>query len=110
MSNHLDLRSYCLRSSFLWTIHSSLGYVAFTLEDVDLDTEATLSATKPDWRWQLTASGRFAHRKEYVVSEGRAHALHVQLYERMDGFRYEHGVEVRGHLFVMRKNQQDKEL
>ena len=40
------------------------GYVAFTLENVDVETAEQLDASKPDWRWQLTASGRFAHRKE----------------------------------------------
>ena len=40
------------------------GYIAFTLENVNHETETSLSSSKPDWRWQLTASGRFAHRFE----------------------------------------------
>jgi len=42
------------------------GYLAFTLENVSEETEETLAKSdKSDtWRWQLTASGRFAHRKE----------------------------------------------
>lgn len=63
----------------------------------------SLEESKPDWRWQLTPSGRFAHRKEYVVSVGKAHDLELVHYERLDGFRHEHGKDVRGHLFVMRK-------
>jgi len=77
------------------------GYIAFTLENVAADMEQDLQSSKPDWRWQLTASGRFAHRQSYVESVARDHGLRVVHYEPMNGFRYEHGVEVRGHLFVL---------
>ena len=43
------------------------AYAAFTLENVSNDVEATLKESKPDWRWQLTASGRFAHRKGWCL-------------------------------------------
>ena len=110
------------------------GYIAFTLENVSVENEQVLQSTMPEWRWQLTASGRFAHRKEYVIQTGQDHGLELVHYESMgrfylkwmlspfvstshfhfivrhlfffatvDGFRYEHRVEVRGHLFVMRK-------
>jgi predicted TPR repeat methyltransferase len=86
------------------------GYVAFSLEDVDLETENALMTSKPDWRWQLTASGRFAHRKEYVVNVGSLHGLQLIHYERMDGFRHERGVQVRGHIFILRNGRPDQEL
>ena len=71
----------------------------------------SLQESKPDWRWQLTASGRFAHRKEYVKAIGEAHNLHMIHYEPLDGFRYERGVAVRGHAFVMQKmSNRDQEL
>ena len=67
------------------------------------DATNSLGESKPDWRWQLTASGRFAHRKEYVASIGTTHDLTVIHYESLDGFRHEHGKDVRGHMFVMQK-------
>jgi predicted TPR repeat methyltransferase len=74
-------------------------------------SSSSLSEMKPDWRWQLTASGRFAHRKDYVVSVGEAVGLDLLHYESLDGFRHEHGKDVRGHLFVMRKGEsKDAEL
>jgi len=79
------------------------GLVAFTLENVGEDSEKSLSASKPDWRWQLTASGRFAHRKEYAESVGKSHELHVVHYEPLENFRTENGVGVRGHMFVMQR-------
>jgi len=51
----------------------------------------------------LTASGRFAHRKKYIADVGHTHGLTVVYYENLDGFRHEHGRDVRGHLFVMKK-------
>lgn len=63
----------------------------------------SLAQSKPDWRWQLTASGRFAHRKEYVESVGEAHSLKLVHYEPMTDFRFENGVGVQGHIFVMQK-------
>lgn len=64
-----------------------------------------LAYTKPDWRWQLTPSGRFAHRKEYVEEVGIIHGLKVIHYESLDGFRREMGKDVRGHIFVMEKQE-----
>mmetsp|Transcript_17991 Transcript_17991/g.41479 ORF Transcript_17991/g.41479 Transcript_17991/m.41479 type:complete len:498 (-) Transcript_17991:28-1521(-) len=79
------------------------GYIAFTLENVSSEDESILEEAKPDWRWQLTASGRFAHRKKYIADVGHTHGLTVVYYENLDGFRHEHGRDVRGHLFVMKK-------
>ena len=83
---------------------SSQGNLAFTLENVDLETELTLTESKPDWRWQLTASGRFAHRKEYVTAVASKHGFSLIHYESIDGFRHEQGRDVRGHLFVMARS------
>ena len=66
----------------------------------------SLMHSKPEWRWQLTPSGRFAHRKEYVEEVGSTHQLELIHYESLDGFRHEMGKAVRGHIFVMRKRQQ----
>lgn len=85
------------------------GYAAFTLEDVDEATEAALEATKPDWRWQLTASGRFAHRKGYVQLTAKKYGLKLIHYEQLVNFRYERGVGVRGHLFVLRQSADHRE-
>lgn len=82
------------------------GYAAFTLENVNTDNEKLLAESKPDWRWQLTASGRFAHRKEYVLTAGNAHQLELVHYEKLDDFRFEKGVGVQGHIFVMKRNKQ----
>lgn len=75
-------------------------------------TRNRLAQSKPDWRWQLTASGRFAHRKEYVQSVGEAHSLKLIHYEPMTDFRFENGVGVQGHIFVMQKQTSngDQEL
>ena len=86
------------------------GYVALSLENVSTMSEASLAEVKPDWRWQLTPSGRFAHRKQYVEAIAEQHAMEVVRYETLDAFRYEKGEGVRGHLFVLRKSAQDKEL
>lgn len=86
------------------------GYAAFTLENVSIESEQSLTKSKPDWRWQLTASGRFAHRREYVVTVSEAHRFRVQHYEPLDGFRYEQGLAVRGHLFVVQKTAPKDEL
>jgi predicted TPR repeat methyltransferase len=69
----------------------------------------SLTKSKPDWRWQLTPSGRFAHRKEYALSVGEAHGLELVHYESLDGFRHEQGKIVRGHLFVMKKSKQKED-
>ena len=86
------------------------GYIAFTLENVGSEDEAILSESKPDWRWQLTASGRFAHRKEYIADIGNQFGLQVVHYEALDGFRHELGNDVRGHAFLMKKKDQKDEL
>ena len=83
------------------------GYVAFTLENVDEESEKTLAESKPDWRWQLTASGRFAHRKSYVESISVDHGFTVFHYEPLDGFRYEQGAAVRGHAFILQKPESE---
>jgi predicted TPR repeat methyltransferase len=73
------------------------GYAAFTLENVDVETSKVLAETKPDWRWQLTKSGRFAHRKGYVGATSEKHGMRLVHYEPLIDFRYEHGkgVQVR---------------
>lgn len=105
------------------------GYAAFTLENVEQETEKTLDESKSDWRWQLTASGRFAHRKAYIVDIGHRHGLELVYYEPMKGrsnvfhdwadnsvfcisdFRFEMGVGVQGHLFVLKKvSRRNEEL
>lgn len=86
------------------------AYAGFTLENVGMDVEQSLAESRPDWRWQLTASGRFAHRKEYVEAVCKAHQFRVQHYEELDGFRYEQGAAVRGHLFVLQKMGDKDEL
>jgi predicted TPR repeat methyltransferase/tetratricopeptide (TPR) repeat protein len=95
----------------MWDGLGDNGYAAFTLENVGIEDEETLAASKPDWRWQLTASGRFAHRKDYVVATGQQNGLNLVHYEPLDGFRHEKGVPVRGHVFVMKKtSEQNGEL
>ena len=79
------------------------GFAAFTLENVSIEAEETLTATKPDWRWQLTASGRFAHRRTYVEAVSLDSQLKVVHYEPLDDFRFEKGTGVRGHLFIVQK-------
>lgn len=69
-----------------------------------------LCETKPEWRWQLTASGRFAHRKEYVESIAANVGLEVIYNEVMDGFRQEHGKAVRGNMFIVKKATKNDEL
>ncbi|CAJ1905852.1 unnamed protein product [Cylindrotheca closterium] len=86
------------------------GVAAFTLENVDAESEETLTETKPDWRWQLTASGRFAHRKDYVESIATDVGLEVMYNEVMDGFRHEHGKSVRGNMFIVKKVMNEAEL
>ena len=84
---------------------TSGGYTAFTMENVDTEAEASLEESKPDWRWQLTASGRFAHRKEYVEEVSRKHGFRIFYYQAMNDFRYEKGQGVRGHLFILQRVQ-----
>jgi len=94
----------------MWTGLQEQGYVAFTLENVSEENELALTESKPDWRWQLTASGRFAHRREYVEAVALEHSFQVVHYEPMDGFRYERGVAVRGHLFIVQKQTNKKRI
>jgi predicted TPR repeat methyltransferase len=68
-----------------------------------------LQATKPDWRWQLQASGRFAHNKEYVEEVGKQCSLKVLYYEEMRGFRKEGANDVNGHIFIMEKQSSPSE-
>jgi predicted TPR repeat methyltransferase len=68
-----------------------------------------LQITKSDWKWQLTPSGRFAHRKEYVEQVGKDHSLETIYYEPMNDFRREGAVSVRGHIFIMKKNTKDSD-
>jgi predicted TPR repeat methyltransferase len=87
------------------------GYAAFTLENVDADTLEVLSESKPNWRWQLTASGRFAHNRRYVEEIGKDHDLQLMHYEPLENFRYENGKGVGGHIFVVQKRSAtDQEL
>lgn len=78
------------------------GVLAFTLENVSMESEKSLLEITPNWRWQLTASGRFAHRKDYVEYVADQNSIELIHYEPLDGFRYEKGVAVRGHLFIMK--------
>ena len=82
--------------------------IAFTLENALDDDEERLKETKPDWRWQLTPSGRFAHNREYVEAIGKDHNLKTIYYEQMDGFRKEGRKDVRGHIFIMQKIVNDE--
>lgn len=68
-----------------------------------------LNQLKPDWRWQLTPSGRVAHRKQYVEDVARAHSFDITLYEKLDDFRAENGKGVRGHMFVLKKHAERKD-
>jgi predicted TPR repeat methyltransferase len=86
------------------------GYAAFTLESVDAEMGKVLTETKPDWRWQLTASGRFAHNRRYVEEAGKEHDLHLIHYEPLENFRYETGKGVSGHVFIVQKRTTDQEL
>jgi predicted TPR repeat methyltransferase len=62
-----------------------------------------LNESTAGWRWQLQPSGRFAHNKVYVTSVGDTHGLKTVHYEDMEGFRKEGQNDVRGHIFIMRK-------
>lgn len=79
------------------------GYVVFSLENVSKENERRLLAHKPEWKWQITPSGRIAHRKEYVYAVAGSHSLQVVQYEKLDGFRKENGIDVSGHFFVLKK-------
>lgn len=79
------------------------GYAIFSLENVPKDNEKRLLAHKPDWRWQITPSGRIAHRKQYVETVAQVNSFEVVMYENLDGFRREKSVDVPGHFFVLKK-------
>ena len=79
------------------------GYAIFSLENVPKDNEKRLLVHKPDWRWQITPSGRIAHRREYVDKVAKENSFEVVLYENLDGFRREKNVDVPGHFFVLKK-------
>ncbi len=79
------------------------GIAAFTLENAPDEYEERLNENKPDWRWQLQPSGRFAHNRNYVAEVGKDHNLKVVHYEAMRAFRHEGGKDVNGHIFVMEK-------
>eukprot|EP00816_Leptocylindrus_hargravesii_P006055 CAMPEP_0196815820 /NCGR_PEP_ID=MMETSP1362-20130617/52083_1 /TAXON_ID=163516 /ORGANISM="Leptocylindrus danicus, Strain CCMP1856" /LENGTH=493 /DNA_ID=CAMNT_0042192937 /DNA_START=113 /DNA_END=1591 /DNA_ORIENTATION=+ len=85
------------------------GFAAFTLENVSKETEMQLGKSKSDWRWQLTPSGRFAHRKAYVEEMAMHHSLRIIHYEELIDFRFENGIGVRGHIFVLQKQTNSKE-
>ena len=68
------------------------------------ESEARLNSIVPEWRWQLTPSGRVAHRKEYVEDIAKENGFQTVLYDKLDNFRAEKGEGVRGHLFVLRKD------
>ena len=68
-----------------------------------------LDQLKPDWHWQIESSGRIAHRKSYIEDTAKDHSLSVVLYEKLDSFRTEKGVGVRGHFFVLKKGNNGKD-
>ena len=80
------------------------GYAVFSLENVSEESEARLNTIVRQWRWQLTPSGRVAHRKEYVDEVAKANGFQTVLYDTLDNFREEKGEGVRGHLFVLRRD------
>mmetsp|Transcript_15379 Transcript_15379/g.26263 ORF Transcript_15379/g.26263 Transcript_15379/m.26263 type:complete len:553 (+) Transcript_15379:45-1703(+) len=84
------------------------GYAVFSLENVSEESEARLNAIVPEWRWQLTPSGRVAHRKEYVEDIAKENGFQTVLYDKLDNFRAEKGEGVRGHLFVLRRDSSVK--
>ncbi len=79
------------------------GMIAFTLESVPAEDFAALTESNSSWRWTLTPSGRFAHRKSYVASTLQDNGMRVEAYREMVGFRYENGKPVAGHIFIARK-------
>lgn len=84
------------------------GFALFSLENVSIENEERLLAQRPDWRWQITPSGRISHRKEYVEAIAKDNSFEVVLYENLDGFRREKNVDVPGHLFVLKKTSKDE--
>jgi predicted TPR repeat methyltransferase len=79
------------------------GYALFSLENVSNDNEKRLLAHRPEWRWQITPSGRIAHRREYVETVANDNSFEVALYKDLNGFRKENGVDVPGHFFVLKR-------
>lgn len=79
------------------------AYAVISLENVSTDNEKRLLANRPEWRWQITPSGRIAHRKEYVEAVARENSFEVVKYDNLDGFRREKSVDVPGHFFMLKK-------
>ena len=80
------------------------GYAIFSLENVPAAMESRLDEHVKDWRWQFQPSGRIAHRKSYIEKTAKSHEFDVALYGDLDGFRTEKGADVRGHMFLLKKN------
>ena len=80
------------------------GYAIFSLENVPAAMESKLDEHVKGWRWQFQPSGRIAHRKSYIEKTAKSHELDVSLYGDLDGFRREKGRDVRGHMFLLKKN------
>jgi len=80
------------------------GYAVFSLENVPAAMESKLDEHVKGWRWQFQPSGRIAHRKSYIEKTAKSHELDVSLYGDLDGFRREKGRDVRGHMFLLKKN------
>ena len=89
---------YCIVGDLLFSINAIISFLL----------SCRLKVSKPDWRWQLQPSGRFAHNKDYVKSVGNNNGLQTVHYEAMDGFRREGQKDVRGHIFIMRKAISDE--
>ena len=86
------------------------GLALFSLENVSKENEKRLLAQRPEWRWQITPSGRISHRKKYVEAVAAENSFEVVLYENLDGFRREKNVDVPGHFFVLKKVSGKDEL
>mmetsp|Transcript_20497 Transcript_20497/g.46328 ORF Transcript_20497/g.46328 Transcript_20497/m.46328 type:complete len:489 (-) Transcript_20497:40-1506(-) len=80
------------------------GYAIFSLENVPAAMESRLDEHAKDWRWQFQPSGRIAHRRSYIEKTLKSHEFDVALYGDLDGFRTEKGADVRGHMFLLKKN------
>lgn len=85
------------------------GIAAFTLENASDDFAEKLQEAKPDWRWQLQPSGRFAHNKKYVEEVGVQCHIKLLYYEEMRNFRKEGANSVNGHIFIMQKIPADSQ-
>ena len=79
------------------------AFAVISLENVSTDNEKRLLANRPKWKWQITPSGRIAHRKEYVEAVARENSFEVVKHDNFDGFRREERFDVPGHFFVLKK-------